>query len=61
MKRLRLAEAPLVGYLGGGVVMHDARTAAILASLAMDRSTVSASCVLVRSEKRGKHWKTDAG
>jgi hypothetical protein len=57
---LNLAEAPLVGYLGGGLVLHDARTAAVLATLAITPSTISASCVLVRSEKRGKVWKTIA-
>jgi len=53
---IRNAETPLSGYLGPGVLLHDGRTAQILASMLRDASVASAACVVVMAEKRGKGW-----
>jgi hypothetical protein len=45
-----------VGYLGPGVVLHDRRSVSALTALLSDRTTASAACVLVTTEKRGKGW-----
>jgi hypothetical protein len=47
---------PLAGYLGGGVILHDARTTALLARLLGEPGTASASPVMVSVDKRGKGW-----
>ncbi len=49
-------KTPLVGYLGPNVVLHDRRTSLVLSGMLEDASVVSASCVLVSAEKRGKAW-----
>jgi hypothetical protein len=49
-------KTPLIGYLGAQVILHDQRTSKILSSLLNDSAVVSASCVLVSAEKRGKGW-----
>ena len=55
---LAAIDADLVGYLGQGVVLHDDRTAALLATPLRDPAVSSSSCVLVASSKHGKHWRT---
>jgi hypothetical protein len=47
---------PLAGYVGGQIILHDRRTSQVLAGLLDDTSVVSASCVIVSTEKRGKTW-----
>lgn len=47
---------PLVGYLGPNVILHDHRTSGILGNLVENVGVVTASCVLVSAEKRGKDW-----
>jgi len=47
---------PLVGYLGPGVVLHNRRTAAVLATLLEVPENVSASAVIVGLKRRGKGW-----
>jgi hypothetical protein len=47
---------PFAGYLGPHVLLHDKRTSRILAEMMECSSVLSASCVLVSSEKRGKAW-----
>lgn len=47
---------PLTGYLGAHVLLHDARTSAVLGGILEDPGVVSASCVLISTEKRGKGW-----
>lgn len=57
-------QTPLVGYLGAHVILHDPRTCRVLSALLLDPAIVSASCVLVSTEKRGKGWQisvADAG
>jgi hypothetical protein len=49
-----LAATPLVGYLGPGVVLHDRRTAAVLATLLEAPENVSASAVIVSLKSSGK-------
>jgi len=49
-------ETRLIGYLGAQVILHDQRTSKILSSLLDEPAVVSASCVLVSTEKRGKGW-----
>lgn len=49
---------PLAGYLGPGLILHDKRTSSVLAPMLRDASVVSASCVLISSERRGKGWNT---
>jgi hypothetical protein len=49
-------ETRLIGYLGAQVILHDQRTSKILSSLLDQPAVVSASCVLVSTEKRGKGW-----
>jgi hypothetical protein len=46
----------LIGYLGTAVILHDERCSQLLASLMRDPVVATASCVLVRSECRGKSW-----
>jgi hypothetical protein len=53
---LEAAATPLIGYLGAHILLHDARTSAALSALLEDPRVVSASCVVVATEKRGKGW-----
>lgn len=53
-------DTALAGHVGPGVVLHDSRSASVLAALLSDPATVSASCTLVRTEKRGKGWHSSA-
>ena len=43
----------LVGFLGGGVLLHDGRSASLLATLLRSDAVATACCVLISSEKRG--------
>ena len=59
-----MSSAPLIGYLGHGVVLHDRRTLAQLAAMARRPGVASASAVLVSIERRGRGWNVvpvDAG
>jgi len=47
---------PLTGYLGPHLILHDERTSGVLAKMIDDPAVVSASCVLLSSDKRGKGW-----
>ena len=47
---------PLLGYLGAHVILHDRRTSRVLSALLSEPTVVSASCVLVAAERRGKGW-----
>lgn len=49
-------DTTLIGYIGAGVVLHDARSAAVLAHLLSDSAIASAGCVLVKAEPHGKGW-----
>jgi hypothetical protein len=53
---LETVRTPLLGYLGAHVILHDRRTSKVLSALLEDPTTVSASCVLVSAERRGKGW-----
>jgi hypothetical protein len=53
---LEAIQTPLVGYLGAHVILHDGRTSGLLSTLVDEPTVVSASCVLVSAEKRGKSW-----
>lgn len=53
---LETNDTPLVGYLGPHVLLHDRRVSKVLSMLLDDPAVVSASCVLVSTEKRGKGW-----
>jgi hypothetical protein len=50
----------LAGYLGPDVILHDARTVASLSRFLDDSAVVSAACLLVSAEKRGKSWHVSA-
>lgn len=43
-----------VGYLGPGIILHDTRTAEHLLGLLREPGVVSASCVLLTVERKGK-------
>jgi len=45
-----------VAYLGNGVILHDERCSQLLVSLMTDPTIATASCVLLRNERRGKSW-----
>ena len=49
-------ETNLVAYLGTGVILHDERCSQLIAAMLRDPAVATASCVLVRSELRGRHW-----
>jgi hypothetical protein len=53
---LESVATPLVGYLGAHVILHNGRTSRLLAAMLDDAAVVSASCVLVSVERRGKGW-----
>lgn len=53
---LESVRTPLLGYLGAHVILHDGRTSKVLSALLKESTIVSASCVLVSSERRGKGW-----
>lgn len=50
-------DAGLVAYLGEGVVLHDKRTAALLATMLLDPQVTSASCAIISSFRHGKSWR----
>jgi len=50
------ATDPLIGQLGPGIILHDDRTVLVLTGLLLDERCVTASSVVVTSEKRGKTW-----
>lgn len=43
----------LFGFIGGGVLLHDRRSASFFASLLRSDAVATASCVLISAEKRG--------
>lgn len=49
-------KTPLLGYIGSRVILHDKRTSNLLGTLLSDPKTMSASCPLVITERRGKGW-----
>lgn len=49
-------DTPFVAYLGSGVILHDQRTAAMLATTVEQSNAASASALVVAVEKRGKGW-----
>ena len=49
-------DTPLAGYLGTGVILHDVRSAALLARILEEPGTASASPAIVSVDKRGKGW-----
>jgi hypothetical protein len=49
-------ETGLTGHLGPGVILHDRRSVSVLAALLSDAGIISAACILVTTEKRGKAW-----
>lgn len=55
-KAMRSTETDLVGHLGPGVILHDARTTAALIGLLDDPQIASASCPVLAADKRGKNW-----
>ena len=57
-------EASLTGFVGSGTVLHDQRCSRFLSALFADSVVATASCVVVRSEPRGKGFQVtiaDAG
>jgi hypothetical protein len=50
----------ILGYLGHGVVLHDARTASLVASLLLHPDVSSGSCAFVVSSRHGKSWRTQS-
>lgn len=51
-------QADLLGYLGQGTVLHDSRSAALLATLLENPAVSTASCALVASSRHGESWRT---
>ena len=49
-------ETPLVGFIAGGVVLHDSLTADLFSSLLDNDQVATASCVLISVENRGRAW-----
>lgn len=49
-----LIETPFVGYVGPGIVLHDRRTASLVAEALENSNAVTATALLVTAEKRGK-------
>ena len=49
-------QTDFIGYLGGAVILHDARSTALLKSMLSEPQTTTASAMLVSVEKRGKGW-----
>jgi hypothetical protein len=49
-----LIETPFAGYLGPGIVLHDRRTASLLAHALEASDAVTATALIVTAEKRGK-------
>jgi hypothetical protein len=49
-------DTPIAGYLDAGVILHDARTTALLERILEEPDTASASPVIVSVDKRGKGW-----
>lgn len=56
-KGIDSADFDLIGYLGNGVVLHDERTAALLATFLAGPEVSSASCAMVSSFRHGKSWR----
>lgn len=59
-----IIDTPLVAYLGPGVVLHDHRTSAFLATALDESHATTASAVVLSVEKRGQGWvvtPSDAG
>jgi hypothetical protein len=53
---VRGLDTPLAGFISAHVVLHDNRSACVLAAMLDNDSVDSASCVLVSTERRGKAW-----
>lgn len=49
-------QGDLLLYIGGGVILHDPRTLAALADLALGDGTAAAACPLVTHSRRGRDW-----
>jgi len=49
-------QGDLLLYVGGGVILHDPRTLAVLADLALNDGTAAAACPLVTHSRRGRDW-----
>ena len=47
-------KAPLVGFVGSGIVLHDRRCSGFLSNLLENLEVATASCIVVQSEPRGK-------
>jgi len=50
------AQTPLIGFVGAGVLLHDTRTAAVLASLLDDEQVETASCAILEVSQSGAGW-----
>lgn len=55
---IRSLATPLIGCIGGGVLLHDARTADCFASILKNEVVTTVSCVIVSAERRGGIVKT---
>lgn len=55
---IRGLTTPLIGCIGGGVLLHDARTADCFASMLESEVVTTVSCVIVSAERRGGIVKT---
>lgn len=53
---VRAIDTPLVGYVGQGIVFHDARTVAVMTATLDDFHLETASVVIFSVGKRGKGW-----
>jgi hypothetical protein len=53
---LSAMQGELFFYIGGGVILHDPRTLAILADLALSDGIAAAACPLLTHSRRGRDW-----
>lgn len=50
-------DSDLTAHLGPGVVLHDPRTAAMLATCLLDPNVSTSSCALISSTRHGRSWR----
>jgi hypothetical protein len=55
------AQTSLVGFVGPGVLLHDRRTAAVLAPLLNREPVATVSCAVVNVEQSGINWHATIG
>lgn len=53
---LSAMQGELLLYIGGGVILHDPRTLATLADLALSDGVAAAACPLLTHSRRGRDW-----